>query len=108
MEIKLYVTQNYEKSQINEIFKKQPIIKSRIHEGRPVWINVFNYLTFLYDRLAANFIIVTFTQRIFTLFREKVAVFCCGPKTLTKEVKSNCHSYNKLGYKFQFIHEAFN
>lgn len=65
MEIKLYVTQNYKKSQINEIFKKQPIIKSRIHEGRPVWVNVFNYLTFLYDRLAAKYKIVTLIQRIF-------------------------------------------
>jgi Ferric reductase NAD binding domain len=72
-----------------EMFGQQcDFVMSRIYTGRPNWKFLFNYWTSLYSKETMN-------------------IYSCGPKALNKEVHKMCRSYNKKGFRFKFLHEAF-
>ncbi|CAO1437791.1 unnamed protein product [Diamesa tonsa] len=102
-QIRLYLTQSNNKPRTrrisfpdeedplndNELFgNNADFITSRLYSGRPNWSYLFNYWTSLYQKDIIN-------------------VYSCGPKTLNKEVRQYCQKYNKRGYNYRYLHEAF-
>ncbi|XP_062565366.1 NADPH oxidase 4-like isoform X1 [Armigeres subalbatus] len=86
--LKLYLTRNYNNNIIDEYFDEHPTLKARINRGRPKWDDIFADLASLYPRKSVN-------------------VFSCGPKGMTKELKTVCSKYRKNSCKFTHISEGF-
>ncbi|XP_001859059.2 NADPH oxidase 4 [Culex quinquefasciatus] len=86
--LKLFWTQNFNQNLVEEYFSDYPTLKARIFPGRPKWDDVFLDFVTLYPRKA-------------------VTLFSCGPKGLTKELKSLCRRYRKHGCNFSYFHEGF-
>ncbi|XP_058822387.1 NADPH oxidase 4-like isoform X2 [Topomyia yanbarensis] len=86
--LKYYWTQNYNQNMVEEYFSEYPTLKARIYKGRPVWEEIFMELITLYPR-------------------KPVAIFSCGPKSLTKDVKSICRQYGKHSCNFTLINAGF-
>jgi Ferric reductase NAD binding domain len=68
--------------------KNYDFVMSRMYSGRPNWNYLFNYWASLYQKESMN-------------------VYSCGPKPLNKEVHKICRNYNKRGFNFKYLHEAF-
>ncbi|KAL1375945.1 hypothetical protein pipiens_017182 [Culex pipiens pipiens] len=86
--LKLFWTQNFNQNLVEEYFSDYPTLKARIFPGRPKWDDIFLDFVTLYPRKA-------------------VTLFSCGPKGLTKELKSLCRRYRKHGCNFSYFHEGF-
>ncbi|XP_058451459.1 NADPH oxidase 4-like [Malaya genurostris] len=86
--MKFYWTQNYNQNMIEEYFSDYPTLKARIYKGRPIWEEVFMELVTLYPR-------------------KPVTIYSCGPRSLTKDVKSFCRQHRKHECKFTHLHCGF-
>ncbi|GLV38679.1 Dual oxidase [Carabus blaptoides fortunei] len=86
-QVQLYVTKDYHENEVNNIFKNHSL-RSRIHIGRPNWKKEFQIWNFLYKR-------------------NKVSLFCCGPNSLTNELRRRCLKASRKGNKYTLIHEGF-
>lgn len=72
-----------------EIFGKNcDFVMSRMYWGRPKWHSLFTYWTKLYERETLN-------------------VFSRATKSINKEVRMSCETFNKNGFNFRFRHESF-
>lgn len=98
-----------------ELFGKNvEFIMARVYAGRPNWNFLFNYWSSLYKRYDKFLFLfgrhdIELLKQFRSNFvnRKPVSVYSCGPKSLNKDVKKVCEAYNKKGFQFRFLHEAF-
>lgn len=89
LEIRLYVTREFAYDSLRELLgKDSSVLLNRVHKGRPNWTQHFKEWTQFHKR-------------------NDTAVFLCGPKSLTKQVRATCTRLNQQGYVYKCIHEAF-
>lgn len=118
----------YMMSSPRELFGQHTdFVMSRMYVDNPNWDFLFYYWTTLYDRWVkvllksakpiwlfkefSWFIQITskkFPMKILIPLRKPITVYSCGSKMLNKDVKKACCDYNKKGFNFRYIHEAFN
>lgn len=63
-------------------------MKPRINFGRPEWSLLFNQWSMIYKK-------------------RHIGVFCCGPPSLTAELKECCKWANLQDCNFSYYHESF-
>lgn len=88
-DMELYVSQHVPYSAIRSIFsRKYQFLAHRMHVGRPNWSALFEEWQTVYQR-------------------KKVAVYCCGPTPLNREIRRHCYNAMLAGHKFTFHKESF-
>ncbi|XP_064489261.1 NADPH oxidase 4-like [Ornithodoros turicata] len=88
-DMQLYVTQQIPYNIIRSLFRrKYELLAHRMHVGRPNWSTLFEEWQTIYQR-------------------KKVAVFCCGPTPLNREIRRYCYNAVLAGHRFSFHKESF-
>lgn len=89
LDMQLYVSQQIPYHIIRNVFQQryEPLAQ-RMHIGRPNWSRLFEEWQMLYQR-------------------KRVAVFCCGPTRLSKEIRRCCYNAMLAGHRFNFHKECF-